>query len=52
MIMGIYVYIYIYNMHINIKNRICNHSDDVIKPEKIETKNILINKITLKILFY
>ena len=31
-------------MHVNIKNRICNHSDDLIKPGKIKSKNILINK--------
>ena len=31
-------------MHVNIKNRICNHSGDLIKPGKIKTKNILINK--------
>ena len=26
-------------MHINKKNRICSHSSDLIKPEKIEIKN-------------
>ena len=35
-------------MHINIKNPICNHSNDLIKPEKIETKIILINKKNFK----
>ena len=31
-------------MHISIKNRVHNHSDDLIKSEKIETKNILIDE--------
>ena len=28
-------------MHSNIKNQVHNHSNDLIKPEQIETKNIL-----------
>ena len=30
-------------MRMNIKNRVHNHSDDLIKREQTETKNILIN---------
>ena len=41
LIVGIYKDAYQY---INIKNQVHNHSDDLIKPEKIETKNILIDK--------
>ena len=39
----------IYKMYINIKNRTCIHFDGLIKSEKTETKNILINKNTSKI---
>ena len=35
-------------MHINIQNRVRNHSDDLIKPEKIETENILIDEKNFK----
>ena len=35
-------------MHINIKNLVNNHSDDLIKPEQIETKNLLMVKNTEK----
>ena len=38
----------IYKMHIS-KNQIFNHSGDLIKLENVETKNIFINKKTLKI---
>ena len=31
-------------MHNNIRNQICNHSDDLIQPEKIETEKILTDK--------
>ena len=31
-------------MHINIKNRVHNHSGDLIKSQQIETKNILIDE--------
>ena len=31
-------------MHIDVKNRICNHSHDLIKPGKKETNKFLINK--------
>ena len=31
-------------MHINNKNRFHKHFDDIMKLEKIETKNILIDK--------
>ena len=29
-------------IHINIKNQVQNHSEELIQPEKTETKNILI----------
>ena len=35
-------------MHISIKNRVHNQSNDLIKPEKIEIKNILINQKKFK----
>ena len=35
-------------MHINIKNRFHNHSDNLTKPEKKETKYILIDEKSLK----
>ena len=35
-------------MHINIKNRAHNHSEDLMKPNKIETKNILIDEKKFK----
>ena len=35
-------------MHGNIKNRVHNYSDNSIEPEKIETKNILIDEKNLK----
>ena len=31
-------------MHINIKNRTCNDSNSLIKSEKFETENILIDE--------
>ena len=39
----------LFKIHIDIKDRICNHYDDSVKSEKIESQNILINKKTLKI---
>ena len=35
-------------MHISIKNSVHNHSNDLIKPEEIEIKNILINQKNFK----
>ena len=35
-------------MHINIKNRFHNHSDDLIRPEQTETKNIFIDEKNFK----
>ena len=35
-------------MHISIKNRVHNHSNDLIKPEKVEIKNILLNQKNFK----
>ena len=37
-------------MHINNKNWVHNHSDNLIKPEKIGTKNISIDKENFKYL--
>ena len=37
-------------MHINNKNRVHRHSDNLIKPEKIRTKNISIDKENVKYL--
>ena len=36
-------------IHINIKNQVQNHSEELIQPEKIETKNILIEGKTFVI---
>ena len=38
----------VYNMYINIKNQVHSHSEDLIKVEKIETKNILIDEKILR----
>ena len=38
----------IYKIHISIKNQVHNNSDKLIKPEKIETKNILISRKSFK----
>ena len=35
-------------MHINIKKQVHNHSDDLIKPEQIEAKNVLIDERNFK----
>ena len=35
-------------MHINIKNRAHSHSEDLMKPNKVETKNILIDEKKFK----
>ena len=37
-------------MHVNIKNRFHNYFDDLIKPEKMETKNILFDEKNFKYL--
>ena len=34
----------VYKIHISIESRVNNHSDTLIKPEKIETKSILIDE--------
>ena len=39
----------LFKIYIDIQDRICNHYDDSVKSEKIESQNILINKKTLKI---
>ena len=35
-------------MHINIKKQVHNNSDDLIKPEQIETKNVVIDEKNFK----
>ena len=37
-----------YKMHIDITNQYDNHSDNLIKPAKTETKNILIREKNFK----
>lgn len=37
-----------YKMHIDITNQFDNHSDNLIKPAKTETKNILIDEKNFK----
>ena len=35
-------------MHIKVKNQVHNHSENLIKPEKIENKNILIDEVNFE----
>ena len=38
----------IYKMHINIKDRVCNFSNSLMKSEKLQAENILIDNKNYK----